>query len=203
MIIAIDGPAAAGKGTLAKALATHLGYHFLDTGSLYRMVGLAVLRGENDPVAAARNLNAKLYHDADLRSEEVAGAASKVAAIPEVRAALVQFQRDFANQKPGAVLDGRDIGTVICPNADYKFYITASVEARAARRFQDLRDTGVTLASITADIIARDTRDAAQSVPAVDAVVIDTSEMSAEECLEIALQKLHEQVNIKKSYAKD
>ncbi len=190
MIIAIDGPAAAGKGTLAKALAKHLGYHFLDTGSLYRMVGLAVLRGATDPVAAARNLDPTAYQDAELRSEEVAGAASKVAAIPEVRSALVKFQRDFAAQKPGAVLDGRDIGTVICPNAGFKFYITASVEARAARRFQDLRDTGVTRASITADIIARDQRDAAQSAPAVDAIVIDTSEMSAEECLGTAIALL-------------
>jgi CMP/dCMP kinase len=191
MIIAIDGPAAAGKGTLARALAAHLGYHFLDTGTLYRMVGLAVLRGALDPVTAARSLDPTVFDDADLRSEEVAGAASKVAAIPEVRAALVDFQRSFANQKPGAVLDGRDIGTVICPNADFKFYITASVEARAARRFQDLRDTGVTRASITADIIARDTRDAAQSAPAVDAILIDTSEMSAEACLRKVLSILN------------
>jgi CMP/dCMP kinase len=190
MIIAIDGPAAAGKGTLAKALAKHLGYHFLDTGSLYRMVGLAVLQGATDPVAAARNLDPMAYHDAELRSEEVAGAASKVAAIPEVRSALVQFQRDFANQKPGAVLDGRDIGTVISPNADFKFYITASVEARAARRFKDLDASGVTLKSITADITARDKRDAAQSVSASDAVVIDTSALSAAQCFEKVLSFL-------------
>ena len=191
MIIAIDGPAAAGKGTLAKALAAHLGYHFLDTGTLYRMVGLVMLRGAGDPITAARNLDPSTFNDADLRSEEVAGAASKVASIPEVRAALVQFQRDFARRKPGAVLDGRDIGTVICPHADFKFYITASVEARARRRFQDLRDAGVSLENIKADIITRDTRDAKQSAPAVDAIVIDTSEISAQECLDRVIALLN------------
>jgi CMP/dCMP kinase len=187
VIIAVDGPSAAGKGTLARALAKHYGLHFLDTGSLYRMVGLAVLRGGGDPVAAARSLNPADFNDDELRDEKVAQAASKVAAIPEVRAALLQLQRDFAKKKPGAVLDGRDIGTVICPDADYKFYITASVAARAARRFHELQHTGVSLGEITADIEARDKRDAARSIPAADAVVIDNSNLSAAECLEKAL----------------
>ena len=183
MIIAIDGPSAAGKGTLARAVAKHLGYHFLDTGSLYRMVGLSVLRGAADPVAAARSLNPAEFNDADLRDEKVAQAASKMAALPEVRQALLEFQRNFAQKKPGAVLDGRDIGTVICPNADFKFYVTASVQARAARRFKELEGTGVTLEDITEDIKTRDERDAKQSQMADDAILIDTSELEADEVL--------------------
>lgn len=181
MIIAIDGPSAAGKGTLARAIAKHLGYHFLDTGSLYRMVGLSVLRGSTDAVAAARNLKASDFNDAELRDEKVAQAASKVAAIPEVRQALLEFQRSFAQKKPGAVLDGRDIGTVICPKADFKFYVTASVQARAARRFKELEAIGVTLEEITEDVKSRDERDAKQSQPAEDAILIDTSELDADE----------------------
>lgn len=181
MIIAIDGPSAAGKGTLARAVAKHLGYHFLDTGSLYRMVGLSVLRGVPDPVAAARNLNPSDFNYSDLRDEKVAQAASKVAAIPEVRQALLEFQRSFAQKKPGAVLDGRDIGTVICPNADFKFYVTASVQARAARRFKELEATGATLEEVTEDVRSRDERDSKQSQPAEDAILIDTSELDADE----------------------
>ena len=181
MIIAIDGPSAAGKGTLARAVAKHLGYHFLDTGSLYRMVGLSVLRGATDPVAAARNLNPAEFKDSDLRDEKVAQAASKVAAKTEVRQALLEFQRNFASKKPGAVLDGRDIGTVICPNAEFKFYVTASVQARAARRFKELEATGVTLEMVTEDVKSRDERDAKQSQPAEDAIFIDTSELEADE----------------------
>jgi CMP/dCMP kinase len=192
VIIAVDGPSAAGKGTLARALAKHYGLHFLDTGSLYRMVGLAVLRSGGDPVVAARSLNPADFNDAELRDEKVAQAASKVAALPEVRTALLDFQRNFAQQKPGAVLDGRDIGTVICPSADYKFYITAAVAARAARRFNELQHTGVTLAEITADIEARDKRDAARSVPAADAIVIDNSHLSAAECLKKVLSLMSE-----------
>jgi CMP/dCMP kinase len=192
VIIAVDGPSAAGKGTLARALAKHYGLHFLDTGSLYRMVGLAVLRSGGDPVVAARSLNPADFNDAELRDEKVAQAASKVAALPEVRTALLDFQRNFAQQKPGAVLDGRDIGTVICPSADYKFYITAAVAARAARRFHELQHTGVTLAEVTADIEARDKRDAARSVPAADAIVIDNSHLSAAECLKKALSLMSE-----------
>jgi CMP/dCMP kinase len=184
MIIAIDGPSAAGKGTLARALAKHFGLHFLDTGALYRRVGFAVLHGHGDAVQVARNLNSIAYEEADLRDEKVAKAASKAASIPDVRQALLEFQRNFAQQTPGAVLDGRDIGTVICPHADYKFYITASVTARARRRFKELHATGISLAAVIADITSRDKRDAAQSLPAKDAVMIDTSDMTAEECLE-------------------
>jgi CMP/dCMP kinase len=183
MIIAVDGPSAAGKGTLARGIAKHFGLHFLDTGALYRRVGLSVLRRQDDPVAAARNLDRFEYNDAELRDEKVAQAASKVAAIPEVRAALLEFQRAFARKKPGVVLDGRDIGTVICPDAHFKFFITASTEARAERRHKELAHTDVTLQSVTADIKARDTRDAAQTVPAHDAIIIDTSAMTAAECL--------------------
>jgi CMP/dCMP kinase len=192
MIIAVDGPSAAGKGTLAKALATHFKLHFLDTGSLYRMVGLSVMRGAGDPVSAARNLNPAEFKDAELRSEEVAQSASKVASIPAVRSALLDVQRDFATQKPGAVLDGRDIGTVICPKADFKFYVTASVQARATRRFEDLKNSGVTLEEITEDIRTRDARDAAHSAPAEDAIMIDTSELTADEVLSEVIKIINE-----------
>ena len=181
MIIAIDGPSAAGKGTLARGVAKHFGWHFLDTGSLYRMVGLQVLRGAADPVTAAQSLNPAEFNDAELRDEKVAQAASKVAAIADVRKALLDFQRAFALKKPGAVLDGRDIGTVICPKADFKFYVTASVQARAARRFKELESSGATLEEITEDIKSRDERDAKQSQPAEDAILIDTSELEADE----------------------
>ena len=183
MIIAIDGPSAAGKGTLARGVAKHFGYYFLDTGSLYRMVGLCVLRGSADPAMVAQNLKPSDFNDAELRDEKVAQAASKVAAIPNVRAALLDFQRKFAKQKPGAVLDGRDIGTVICPEADFKFYVTASVNARAERRFKELEFTGITLEEITEEVKSRDERDTNQSQPAEDAILIDTSELTAEECL--------------------
>lgn len=183
MIIAIDGPSAAGKGTLARGVAKHFGYHFLDTGALYRMVGLLVLRGAKDPVSAAKNLNPGDFLDADLRGEKVAQAASKVAALSDVRQALLHFQRDFAQKKPGTVLDGRDIGTVICPNADFKFYVTASVSSRAERRYKELQVTGVTLEEVRDDIVARDESDAKNSTPAEDAILIDSSELTAEECL--------------------
>ena len=192
MIIAIDGPSAAGKGTLARGVAKHFGYHFLDTGSLYRMVGLSVLRGMADPVMAARNLKPSDFNDAELRDEKVAQAASKVAAIPNVRAALLDFQRKFAKQKPGAVLDGRDIGTVICPEADFKFYVTASVNARAARRFKELEFTGISLEEITEEVKSRDERDTKQSQPAEDAILIDSSELTAEECLHEVIKVIEE-----------
>ena len=196
MIIAVDGPAAAGKGTIARALARHFGYHFLDTGSLYRMVGLAVLRAGGTPedrdaaIAAASTLDPGQYHDAELRSEAVGAAASIVAVIPEVRAGLLDFQRSFARQKPGAVLDGRDIGTVVCPGADVKLFITASVEVRARRRQLELGAESYD--EVLADILSRDARDqkrlTAPLVPAADAVVIDTSEMAVEAAVEAAIR---------------
>ncbi len=194
MIIAVDGPSAAGKGTLARGIAQHLGYHFLDTGALYRMVGLQMIRTQTDfadaaqAAAFARGLNVDDFEDHELRGEVVGSSASKVAVIPEVRSALLKFQRDFAKRSPGAVLDGRDIGTVICPNADAKFYITASVSTRAARRFKELEGLGVntTLDAVTDDIIARDTRDERLNLPARsthDVIVIDNSELDVKEAL--------------------
>jgi CMP/dCMP kinase len=195
MIIAVDGPAAAGKGTIARALARHFGFHFLDTGSLYRMVGLAVLRAGHDPanraaaIAAARSLNPGQFRDEDLRSEQVGGAASIVAVIPEVREALLDFQRAFARKKPGAVLDGRDIGTVVCPNADVKLYVTASPEVRATRRQIELGATSYE--EVLADIRARDERDSQRAtaplIPAADAIVIDTSDMPVETAIARAI----------------
>lgn len=199
MIIAVDGPAAAGKGTVARALAAHFGYHFLDTGSLYRMVGLSTLLTGGDPSdhimasRMAKTLNPTIYHDEELRGEEVGAAASLVAVIPEVRAALLDLQRSFARQPPGAVLDGRDIGTVVCPDADVKLYITASVEVRAERRMRELNERGGEYAreEIMAEIRARDERDRTRAtaplLAAADAVVIDTSHLNIEEAVTAAI----------------
>lgn len=196
MIIAVDGPAAAGKGTIARALARHFGYHFLDTGSLYRMVGLAALRAGGEPItpeaaiAAAKSLNPRKFNDSDLRNEKVGAAASIVGAVPEVRVALLDFQRAFARQEPGAVLDGRDIGTVICPDAGAKLFVTASPEVRATRRQKELGSADYE--AILADIRARDERDskraAAPLLPAADAVVIDTTEMDIVAAVKAAVE---------------
>ena len=185
MIIAVDGPAAAGKGTIARALARHFGYHFLDTGALYRMVGLAAIRAGGEPItteaaiAAALSLDPSRFIDADLRTERVGAAASIVAVIPEVRAALLDVQRSFAKKPPGAVLDGRDIGTVVCPDAHAKLFITASPEVRARRRQVELGATDYE--AVLAEIRTRDERDSKRAtaplVAAKDAVVLDTSEM--------------------------
>ena len=185
MIIAVDGPAAAGKGTIARALAKHFGFHFLDTGALYRMVGLAAIRAGGEPIttqsaiAAALSLDPSSFADSDLRTEKVGAAASIVAVIPEVRAALLEFQRSFARRPPGAVLDGRDIGTVVCPDAHAKLFITASAEVRARRRQAELGAEDYD--AVLADIRARDERDSKRAtaplLAAKDAVTIDTSEM--------------------------
>ncbi len=186
--VAIDGPAAAGKGTISKAVAAHFGFAHLDTGLLYRAVGAKVLAGA-DPVAAARALDPVDLENDSLRTPEVAQAASAVAVIPEVRAALVAFQKDFARREGGAVLDGRDIGTVICPDAEVKLFVTASAECRAQRRWQELRAKGmdVALETVIADVKARDARDSSRAtaplVAAGDAVVIDTSDLSIEEAV--------------------
>ncbi|MGQ0485098.1 MAG: (d)CMP kinase [Hyphomicrobiales bacterium] len=202
MIVAVDGPAAAGKGTVARAVARHFGYHFLDTGSLYRMVGLAVLRGGGDPndpavaIRAAQSLKPETYRDEDLRGEDVGRVASIVAVIAEVRAALLDFQRKFARKPPGAVLDGRDIGTVVCPDAHVKLYITASPEVRARRRMKELAERGEAVAyeTVLAEIHARDERDrgraAAPLVAAADAIVIDTSAMGIDEAVQAALSAI-------------
>ena len=181
--VAIDGPAAAGKGTISRAVAERFGLAHLDTGLLYRAVGM--LGG--DPAAAARALRPEDLSQGDLRSLEAGQAASRVAAIPEVRAALVDFQRRFARQEGGAVLDGRDIGTVICPGAEVKLYVTASAEIRAHRRWLEV---GGDEAEVLAQVKERDARDMARAdAPlraAGDAVVIDTSGMSIEEAVEAA-----------------
>ncbi len=180
--VAIDGPAAAGKGTLSKAVAAHFGFAHLDTGLLYRATGRRVLQGD-EAVAAARDLRPEDLEGDDLRTPDVAQAASRVAADPQVRSALVDFQRAFARRAGGAVLDGRDIGTVICPDADVKLYVTASDEIRARRRFEELTGKGheVTYEEVLRDLQARDARDAARATapmkPAEDAVLLDTSEM--------------------------
>lgn len=183
--IAIDGPAAAGKGTLSKAVAAHFGFAHLDTGLLYRAVGAKTLLGA-EPIEAALALVAEDLEDTDLRTPDVALAASRVAVIAEVRSALVDFQRAFAMRAGGAVLDGRDIGTVICPDAKVKLYVTASADVRAERRYLELSAKGdpSTRAQVLADVKARDARDMerveAPLKPADDAVTIDTSDLSIE-----------------------
>ena len=184
--VAIDGPAAAGKGTIARALAARFGFSHLDTGLLYRAVGARVLAGA-DPVKASRALTPKDL-TGDLRTNEVAEAASRVAVIPEVRAALRDFQRAFAARPEGAVLDGRDIGTVICPDADVKLFVTASPEVRARRRWLEL---GGDFEAVLEEVRARDARDAGRALspmkPAADALILDTSEMSIEQAVAAAI----------------
>jgi len=178
--VAIDGPAAAGKGTISRAVAERFGFRHLDTGLLYRAVGA---KG-GDPVAAAVGLLPEDLTRGDLRSLEAGQAASRVAVIPEVRAALVDFQRRFARAEGGAVLDGRDIGTVICPEAEVKLYVTASPEVRAHRRWLEV---GGDPSVVLAEVRERDARDMGRAdAPlraAVDAVVLDTSEMGVEEAV--------------------
>ena len=202
-VIAIDGPAAAGKGTLARRLAAHLGYAYLDTGLLYRAVGLRALEmGQGTTagapaVAAAGTLTPDDLDRPALRGDEAAVAASRFAAIPEVRAALLDFQRGFAANPPkgaaGAVLDGRDIGTVVCPDADRKLFVTASLEVRVARRLKELRERGLAAIHdrVLRDMQERDARDSARAVaplhPATDAFVIDTSELDADAAFAVAL----------------
>jgi len=188
MIIAVDGPTASGKGTIAKALAGHFGLPHLDTGLLYRAVGRQCFLDGGDPdnggdALAATSFPDGLLLDPELRSEATGGLASRVSIHPAVRQALFERQRSFATQPGGAVLDGRDIGTVIAPDADVKLYVTASVEARARRRFLEMQAHGhnVTLAQILADLAARDARDMQRAEAplqaAPDAVVLDTSDL--------------------------
>ncbi len=200
MIIAIDGPAASGKGTLARRIAARFGYVHLDTGKLYRAVGLAVLRVGGDPsdataaLAAARDLDLDNLDDPALAGDDTAQAASKVAAIPEVRSALLDAQRKFAHTPPGAVLDGRDIGTVVCPDADIKLFVTADVDVRANRRHKELLNRGEEsiYARVLDDLVERDARDSGRSaaplVPAEDAVVLDTSALDPETALAAAVE---------------
>ncbi len=198
MIIAVDGPAASGKGTIARALAAHFGLPHLDTGLLYRAVGLAVLRAGGDPedvgdAVAACDFSGAMLHDPDIRSEAAARAASCVSAHGPVRAALLARQRAFAAQAPGAVLDGRDIGTVIAPEADAKLFVTATPEERARRRFAELEKSGahVHFDSVLADIVTRDHRDTGRSSAplrqAEDADLLDTSNMTIESAVQQAI----------------
>jgi CMP/dCMP kinase len=199
MIIAVDGPSAAGKGTIARGLARHFGFHFLDTGKLYRMVGLEMLRtqtnmeDETRAAAVASELDPLAYEDEDLRRETVAAAASRVSALPGVRAALLALQRNFARKPPGAVLDGRDIGTIVCPDAHVKLFITASLEVRSHRRFLELKalDDKVALQQVRAEVTARDHRDSTRAiaplVPASDATVLDTTNLSSAEAIAAAI----------------
>src|SRR5262245_17862635 len=199
MIIAIDGPAASGKGTLAKKLAVHYGLRHLDTGLLYRAVALAVLSAGHKPterdraIAAAKTIDPASFDESALKRYDVGEAASVVSAIPEVRAALFDLQQNFATAPPGAVLDGRDIGTVICPNAEVKIFVTASPEVRAQRRTMELRGRGETAdeKAVLADILARDERDRSRSaaplVQAKDAHLLDTSALDIEGSFKAAL----------------
>lgn len=192
--VAIDGPAAAGKGTISKAVAAHFGFSHLDTGLLYRAVGRKVMMSDASPKEVALALTAQDLLGDDLRSAEVAQAASKVAPIPEVRAALLAFQHDFARRQGGAILDGRDIGTVICPDADVKLYVTADPETRAERRFQELvaKGSDTTFETVLDDVKARDARDAGRAeapmIAADDAVLIDTTNLSIEDAIARAVQ---------------
>lgn len=206
-VIAIDGPAASGKGTLARKVAQALGFALLDTGALYRGVALTMIRAGADlgdadaATATARALTAadidRLTHDPELRLDRTASGASRVSAVPGVRQALLDFQRGFAANPPdglpGAVLDGRDIGTIICPDALVKLFVTASVEVRARRRFAELQARGETpdFADVLADMQARDERDTKRAVaplvPAADAVIIDNSDMTPQQVVDAAL----------------
>jgi len=199
MIIAIDGPAASGKGTLAKRIAERFSLHHLDTGLLYRAVARDVQRrgGALDDAeaatAAAHNLDPATLDDPDLRSPGAGEAASIVARFPEVRAALRDFQREFARRLPGAVLDGRDIGTVVYPEADVKIYVTATPEVRAERRYLELQARGeaATYETVLADIRRRDARDAGREAspmrPAADAFLLDTSNLAIEAAFDTAV----------------
>jgi cytidylate kinase len=200
MIIAVDGPAASGKGTLGKKLAAHYGLRHLDTGLLYRAVAKAVLDGGYKPgdhahaVAAAKALDPSRFDEIALKSQQVGEAASVVSAIPEVRSALLDFQRQFAATAPGAVLDGRDIGTVICPDADVKIFVTASPEERARRRTLEFQSRGEAIAEaeVLADILRRDERDrnraAAPLIQAPDAHLLDTTTMGVAAVLKAAIE---------------
>ncbi|WP_370030354.1 (d)CMP kinase [Qipengyuania mesophila] len=206
MIIAVDGPTASGKGTIAKALAAHFGLPHLDTGLLYRAVGRQVFLDGGDPddggdALAATSFPDSLLDDPQLRSEEVGGLASRVSVHPAVRQALYERQRSFATQEGGAVLDGRDIGTVIAPEAEAKLFVTASVETRAQRRFLEMRErgAGVTLLEIQDDLRRRDERDSKRAVaplvPAADAMIIDTSALGRDEAIVAAIEAVTQAIS--------
>lgn len=200
MIVAIDGPAASGKGTIGRRLATHFGFNHLDTGLIYRAVAHGLLqRGYRPDDAAhaaeiAKSLDPSAFDEAILKSHDMGEAASIVSAIPQVRAALIEFQRDFANSAPGAVLDGRDIGTVICPDADVKIFVVAAPEERARRRALELRARGESIddAAVLADIRRRDERDRSRTIaplkPAGDARLLDTTYLDIDAAVRAAIE---------------
>jgi cytidylate kinase len=204
MIIAIDGPAASGKGTIARQIAQIYGLHHLDTGLLYRAVAKAMLDAGYAPddteraIAAAAALDPKKFDESALKTQKITEASSVVAAIPQVREALMNYQRAFAVQPPGAVLDGRDIGTVIAPGADVKLFVVASPEVRAARRVAELRGRGETAdeAEVLADLRRRDERDsrrtAAPLVQAPDAHLLDTTHLSVDAALRAAIKMIED-----------
>jgi cytidylate kinase len=201
-VIAIDGPAASGKGTLARRLADHYGYAYLDTGSLYRAVAMKVVYSGHDPHDEAAAIDAASHlqdHDLanpKLRQEHVGNAASVISAMPRVREILLDYQRDFAKREDGAVLDGRDIGTVVCPQADFKVFMTASMDARAERRHRELQGQGIEVVydSVLADLRERDERDSQRkSAPlkaAEDAIILDTTYMKANEVFEEIIKRI-------------
>jgi cytidylate kinase len=207
MIIAVDGPAASGKGTLARRLAGHFDLHHLDTGLIYRAVGLAVRASGHDlddvaaGVRAAGALDLTQFSPEALRSTAAGEAASRVAAIPEVRAALLEYQRNFARREPGAVLDGRDIGTVVCPDADVKLFVTAAAETRARRRWHELAALGDPLSyeAVLADIQRRDARDSERAVaplkPDAGARLLDTTLLDIEAAFQAALDLVESSFN--------
>ena len=198
-VIAIDGPAASGKGTVSKVVSKKLRFNYLDTGKLYRTIGAKYLEGYQ-PIAAAQSLERNDLDKYNLQKPEIAKAASEIASIPEVRAALLEFQRNFSQKLPGAVLDGRDIGTVVCPDAKIKIFLTASLEARAKRRYVELRkhDEKINFETILKQIKERDARDQTRKsspmVAASDAKIIDTSELSINEAVNKVLNYIQSKI---------
>ncbi|MEP6983834.1 MAG: (d)CMP kinase [Sphingomicrobium sp.] len=204
-VVAVDGPAASGKGTIARALAAHLGLPHMDTGLLYRAVALNLWRWGGDPASEFEALRAADVlsidpDDEELRSEPVSRIASSISAYPSVRAALLKRQQDFARQPGGAVLDGRDIGTVIAPAADVKLFVTASPEVRSQRRVRELLERGMPAhyEDVLADIRARDARDGSRKVaplkPASDAIILDTSNFDREAAIAEAIRLVEERI---------
>jgi cytidylate kinase len=205
VIVAVDGPAASGKGTIARAIARHYGLPHMDTGLLYRAAGLCLLRTGGDPAdeaqaVAACSLQGVDFEDPELKSEAAGGMASRISAYPGVRAALVERQRSFATQAGGAVLDGRDIGTVIAPDADAKLFVTASPEVRARRRFEELERLGMPLPFdvVLADIEARDARDRSRTASplarAEDAHLLDTSDLDVDRAIAEAVAAVERRI---------